>query len=115
MRDLPFLRRQQFDQLPRRRARQFFEQRRAIVRRHLVQNADDLLVRHGAQQLLLRLDVEVFEHIRGERVGQDAENDDLLVLRHVENHLGHVGRRPFAKNFPERAEITRVDQALNFG
>ena len=43
-----FFRREQTNQLARRRARHFLEQRRAIVRRHLVQNGDDLLVRHRA-------------------------------------------------------------------
>src|SRR5438552_13771364 len=69
-----------------------------------------MLVGHGPKQLLLGFDIEVFEYIGGECVGQDTENDDLLILRHVQNHLGHIRRRPFPKNFPEPAEITRVDQ-----
>ena len=76
--------------------------------------ADHLLVCHGAQQFLLRLDIEIFENIRRQRVRQDAKNDHLFVFRHVEDHLGHIGRRPFAKHLAQRAEIARVDQALDF-
>ena len=39
----------------------------------------------------------------------------LLVLRHVENHFGDVGRRPFPENFTEASEITRLDQAAISG
>ena len=73
--DAAFLRREQLDQLARRRARQFLEQRRAIVRRHFVEDPDDLLVRHRAQQFLLRLDVEIFENVGRQIVRQDAEDD----------------------------------------
>ena len=41
----------------------------------------------AAEQLLLRLDFEIFENVRRQRVRQDAENDDLFVLRQIENHL----------------------------
>ena len=69
---------------------------------------------HGAKQLLLGVDVEIFEDVRRERVGQNAENDDLFILRHVEDHLGDVGRRPFPKDLAERAEIARINQTLEF-
>ena len=114
LRNAAFLRREQLNQLPRRRARHFLEQRRAIVRRHFVQDPGHLLVRHGAEQLLLRFDVEIFENIRRERGRQNAENDDLIVLRQIEDDFGKIGRRPFAKNLAQRAEIARLDQALDF-
>ena len=66
--DAAFFRREQSDQLPRRGARQFLQQRRAIVRRHFIQNGDDLLVRHRAQQFLLFLDPEIFKNIRRQSV-----------------------------------------------
>ena len=112
--DTAFLRRKQTDQLPRRGARQFLQQRRAIVRRHLVQNAHDLLVCHGAQQFLLFLDPEVFKNIRCQIVRQHPKDDHLFVFRQIENHFGHISRRPFAKHFTERREITRVDHAPDF-
>ena len=100
---MPFLRREQLDQLPRRRARQFLQQRRAIVRRHLIQDADHLLLRHAAEELLLRIHLEIFENIRRQIVRQNAENDHLIVLLHIEDHLGHVGRRPFRKQLAQTA------------
>ena len=115
MRDLPFLRRQQFDQLPRGRARQFFEERGPVVRRHFVQDSDDLLVGHAAQQCLLRLNVDIFKDVRRQRRRQDAEEDDLIVFVHVEDHFRDIGRGPFAKHLAQRGEIARVDQALDFG
>ena len=114
LRDAALFRREQPDQLPRRRARQFLEQRRAIVRRHLVQNADDLLVRHAAEQLLLRIDIEIFENVGRELVRQDAEDDDVIVLLHVEDHLRDIGGRPVGKQLAQRAEIARVDHAFDF-
>ena len=53
------------------------------------------------KELLLRVDVEVFENIRRQVVGQDAENDDLIVLLHVEDHLRDVRRRPFLKQLAQ--------------
>ena len=110
-----FFRREQTDQLARRGTRQFLQQRRAIVRRHLVQNGYHLLVCHRAQQFLLFLDPEVFKNIRRERGWQDAKDDHLFIFRHVEDYLGDIGRRPFAENFAERREVTGVDQAPDFG
>ena len=115
LRNLALLGCEQLDQLPRGRARQFFEQRSAIVRRHFVQNSDDLLVGHSAQQFLLRFNIEIFKNIRRECRRQDAENDDLVVFVHVEDHFRDIGRRPFAKHLAQRGEIPRVDQAFDFG
>ena len=78
-------------------AGQFLEQRRAIVRRHLVQNPDDLFVRHRAEQLLLRLDVEIFENVGGLIVRQDAEDDDLFVFGKISDAFCDIGGRPIGK------------------
>ena len=116
LRDPSFLRREQPDQLPRGRARHFLEQRRAIVRRHFVQNPDDLLVRHRPEQLLLRVDVEVFKNIRRQIMRQDAEDDDLFVFRQVEDDFGDIRRRPVAKELrATRAKFARLDQFLISG
>ena len=114
MRDATLLRREQSNQLPRRGARQFLQQRRAIVRRHLVQNAHDLLVRHGAQQFLLFLDADVFKNIRCQIVRQHPKDDDLFVFRQIQNHFGDISGWPFAKHFTERGEIPRFDHAPDF-
>src|SRR5205085_9704350 len=73
-----------------------------------------LLMGHGAEQLLLRFYVQIFKNVGGERIRQKSKNDNLLVLRQVENQFGHVRRRPFPENLPERPEITFRDQVPNF-
>ncbi len=113
-RDFAFPRREQLNELPCRRARHFLEQPGAIVRRHFIEHSHALLVRHRAQKLLLVLDAEILENVRRQRGRQDAEDDHLLVLRHVENYFGDIDRRPIGKNFPERIEIARFDQRMNF-
>ena len=96
------------------RARQFLEQRGAIVRRHLVQNGRDLFVRHRVQKVLLFLDSDIFENVGRQRGRQDAEHDDLFVFRKIENHFRDVGRRPFLEKLAQGVEIARVDQRLDF-
>jgi hypothetical protein len=115
--DAPLFGREQTDQLSCRRARELFEQRCAVIRRHLVEDRDDLFVCHATEQFLLRLDVdvEILENVRRQHVRQNPENDDLLVFRKIEDDLGHVGRRHLGKEFAERGEIPRIDHALDFG
>ena len=67
------------------------------------------------QQFLLRIEIEIFENIRRERVRQDAKDDDLFIFRHIDNHLGDIGRRPVAKQLAQRREVAGVDQASDFG
>jgi hypothetical protein len=97
---MAFFRCEQTDQLARRGTRQFLQQRRAIIRRHLIQNGYHLLVCHRAQQFLLFLDPDIFENLRRERRWEDAEDDHLFVFRHIEDDLCDISRRPFAKQLP---------------
>ena len=97
--DAAFFRREEFDQLPRGGARQFLQQRRPVVRRHFVQDGDSLFVRHGAEQVLLRFDLEVFEHVRREVVRQEPEDDDLFLLGKISDDFRDVGRGPVRKEF----------------
>ena len=101
--------------MPRHRARQFFEKRRAIVRRHFVQNSGDLFVRHRTQESFLFLDVEIFENVRRQRRRQHAKDNHRIVVGKIKNYFGEIGRRKFAKDFAQRVEVTRLDQALDFG
>ena len=71
-------------------------------------------MRHRAQQFLLRIQIEIFKNVRRQRMRQDAKDDHLFISRHVENHFGHVRGGPLAKQLAQRAEIARVDQALDF-
>jgi len=100
--------------LPRGFARQFFEQRRTIVRGHFVQDRDHLLVSHGVKQFLLGLNIEIFENVSSQRRGQDAKNDHSIVRWKIDNHLCHIGGRPIRKELPQPAKVARRDQALNF-
>ncbi len=112
--DVSFFRRQQLDQLSRGGARQFLQQRRPIVRRHFIQDPDDLFVRHRAQEFLLRFDLEVFEDVGREVMRQQAEDDDLFFLGKIGDDFRDIGRRPFRKHLAQRGEVPRVDQASNF-
>jgi hypothetical protein len=105
---------EQPDQLPGGGAGQFLQQRRPVVGRHFVQDGDGLLVGHGAQQLLLRLDFKVFEDVGCENVRQEAEDDDLFVLGKISDYVRDIGRRPVRKQFAQRSEVPRVDQHPNF-
>ena len=113
--DASLLRCKQPNQLPRSCAWQFFQERRAIVRRHLVQNRPDLLVGHGAQQFLLRVDIEIFKDIRRQCMRQDAKDNHLFVFWQIQNHFGDIGGWPFAKHLTQRREITGVDHAPDLG
>ena len=66
------------------------------------------------KQFLLRLDLEVFENVGREIMRQDAEDDDLFLLRQIEDDFRDIRRRPFRKQLAQRGEISRVDQASNF-
>ncbi len=72
-------------------------------------------MRHGTEQFLLRINIEIFENVRSQCMRQDAKDDDLFVFRQIENYLGDIGWRPFAKDFSQRGEVTRVDHAPDFG
>jgi hypothetical protein len=113
-RHVAFLGREETDQLARRGAWQFLQQRRAIVRRHLIQNGNNLLVCHRPQQFLLFFDPDVFEDVRRERCWKDAKDDHLFVFGKIEDYFGHIGRGPLAKQLPQRAEISGVDQTFDF-
>ena len=66
---------------------------------------------HGAQQCLLRLEIEIFENIRREPRWQDAKDDHLFVFRQIEDDFGDIGGWPFTKEFTQRAEIAGLDHA----
>ena len=80
-RDRPLLRRQQVQELARRRRGQLVEERGAVVGRHLVQDLRHLLGGHGLEQALLRLEREILEHVGGEVARQQAKGDHLLLHR----------------------------------
>ena len=46
-------------------------------------------------------DVEILENVRRQRGRQDAKDDDAIVLRHIENDFGDIGRRPFPEEFTQ--------------
>jgi len=71
-------------------------------------------VSHGTQQLLLRVEIEVFKNIRRQIVRQHAKDDHLFVFRQIEDHFSHIGRRPFPKHFTERREVPRFDHTSDF-
>ena len=61
----PFFRREQLQQLCDGAARQLLQQGGAIVRRHFVDDLDDLLLPHCLKQPLLIVAAQVFEGLSG--------------------------------------------------
>ena len=100
LRDGFFLGRKELDELDHGRPRQLLEQRRAVVGRHVIEDAGGLGLPHRFQDDLLRVGVEILEDIRGLRVREQAEDDGLLIVRQLGDALGDVRRRPVGKRRP---------------
>ena len=92
-----------------------FEQRRAVVGRHLVEDAHRLFAAHAVQEFLLFLGVEVFEDGCRLLLGHHAEDDDLVFLGQIGDHVGEVGGHPFGEEFTQLREIACGDEALDLG
>ena len=75
--------REQREHLRHRGRGQFLEQRRAIVRRHVVEDVRGGLVAHRLQHRLLGVRLQVLEDLRRLSVRQQAEDDGLLLLREI--------------------------------
>ena len=72
-------------------------------------------MRHGAQQFLLRIEIEIFKNIRRQVMWENPKNDDLFVFRHIEDHFGDIGGWPFTKQLAQRREIAGLDHAPDLG
>jgi hypothetical protein len=92
---------------------QLFQQLGAVVRRHVVEDARHVRLRHRLEELLLHFEVEVLEHVRGELAREDAEDDDLLVGLQLGDEAREVGRRPAGQLAPEREELALADHPLD--
>ena len=93
---------------------QFLEQRRAVVGGHLVEQLDGFLLPHRAQQVFLRVELEVLERLRRDLVRQHAEENHLLVVGQVGDQFRKVGWRPVLENLPQVREVARLDEFLDF-
>ena len=114
LRDFFFLRRKKLQQLHHRCARQFLQQRRAVVGRHLIQDARRLRRAHRLEQRLLRIAVEILENIRRQRVRQNAEQHHTLILRQFRDQLARLRRREIGKRLAQPREIAARDHLLDF-
>ena len=81
--NLALLGRKQRQHLRNGRARQLFQERGAVVGRHLIEDAGRLLGAEGLEHPLLLLGREVTHHFGGLRLRQQPEDDRLLVGRHI--------------------------------
>ena len=67
------------------------------------------------EKFLLFLGIEVLEDAGGERLRDHAEDDDLIALGQVCDHVGEIGGSPLAEEFVQAGEITGGDEALDLG
>ncbi len=58
------------------------------------------------QQVLLLLGIEILEDAGGQRLRNDAEDDDLVTFGKVGHHVGEVGGGPFGEEFTQTREIS---------
>ena len=109
-----FLRREELEELRHRHAGQLLEQRRAVVRRHVVEDARGIHRAHRLQHGVLRIHIQILEDIARQHMRQQAEDDRLLLLRQVRDALRDVRRRPVRKRLAKRGKIARFDQLFDF-
>ena len=109
-RDRTLLGRQQGQKLLGHAGRQFLEEHRPIVGRHVVQQGGHVFLRHRLQEGLLRLLREVFESRRGNVAGKHAKDDDLILDREVGQHPGQVARGAIPHQIAQPTEIAFVDE-----
>ena len=113
--DAALVRSQEVQKLPRRGRRQLLQERRAVVRRHLVQDARDAVPPERLQQPLLGLGLEVLEDVRGLVVRQETERDRAVLLLHRLDDGGEFDRLRGAERFLERGEVPRVQRFHDLG
>src|SRR4029079_4984755 len=99
---------QQFEHLARDGRRQLFEQRRAVVRRHVVENGGHFVLGHGLEQSVLIVVREVFEGGGGVLARQHAIHDHLVGDRQFGERFGHVLRGPVAHHVVQPRKVARL-------
>ena len=96
--------REQREELPRRLRGELFEERRAIVGRHVVQERGGLFRRHRPQERVLLVGRQIGEGFGGGLPRQNAEHEDAFLERQIREHRGDVARGPVAQHVAEPAK-----------
>src|SRR5439155_19947419 len=89
---------------------QFFQQRRAIVRRHFVENPGHLFIAEGLNKLLLIYDLQIFKHLGGQGLWQDAKQHSLVVCAQVTQDFGNIGCGKIREDLAKLIEVPLPDQ-----
>ena len=109
-----FLRREEREELGDGVAREFFEERGAVVGGHFVEHGRRLLTAHGLEELLLGVGLAVFKDIRRQCMWQDAEDDSALVFRQFDDEFRSIHGRKFRECLAQPREVAASDHVLNF-
>ena len=96
---------EQREQLARRRRRQFLEEQRAVVRRHVVQQRGDVVFCHRLEERFLRFLRQVFEDRRGILPRQHAKHDDLILGVQRGQQFRHVVGGPVPHHVPQASVV----------
>jgi|GEM_PF-4292149 len=113
--DLAFLRREQSEQPLGRLRGEFFQQRGPVVRGQRVEHFCHVGVAERVEQLFLAGQRDVFEHLRGQFLGQDAQQHRRVGRRQVVEQLRQVGRLELGEDPAQLREVALKDQLPQFG
>ena len=105
-----FLRRQQREQFPCGFGRQFLEERRPIVGRHVVEQCRRFLGGHRLQQRVLLVERQVRERLRSVLARQDPEDEHLFVERQVGQDRCEIAGTPVAQRVAQPADVAIANE-----
>ena len=97
------------------RGRQLLQQPGLVVRRHPGQDAAHLVVGQGAEEPFLVVRRQVGEHPAGLVAGQQAEDGGVVLVGHLEEDVGDVGRVEVGQVVAEDVPALLADQLLKGG
>ena len=95
------------------RGRQFLDDLRRMVRRHLVEDARDLELVERLDELQQRLIVELGEHLARALGRQQAEDRHLRFERQLAQQRRHVGRMRGRQQIDEATAVAALEQRLH--
>ena len=96
------------------RGGQFFEEHRAIVGSHAVEQGGNVFVRHGLEEVFLLLQGEVLENGSSVFSRKDAEDDDLIFDSEFRQHAGQIARMAISRDVAKPRVIASSNRGNEF-
>ena len=94
---------------------EFLEQRGAVVGRQARQDLPDFFLRHVFQQQVLEGQFEQGKHLVGQMAGQQAEQQDAVLVLEGGEQLGDFRRRLHGQELAEVVEASGFDEIEDVG